>query len=717
MTSPRSTRSSFSTSGAFALAAVWLGLVSCAPPPAATPEPAADALDVKEVAQTITHAMDTSADPCQDFYRYACGGWLDSTELPSDQSRWSRVGSVLQEKNKEALHELLEEPAEGAAGEGEASSGNGSGNSSGNKVLSRVFYDSCMDEDGVKAAGMAPLQPWLEQIDRAADLGALLRLAGELRRRGIDAFFESGVLPDFDDPTIYGFLYMQGGLGLPERDYYLREDDESRELLDAYRVHVGRMLDQLAGVSGDEVSAASQAEATRIVDFETRLAKTSRPVAELRDIERWNNKKSLAELRQLAPAVPWEQVWQGAGFTPPETVTVAVPEFYEGLSKVLADTELATLRSYLRWQLIHGTTALLTPEVVAESFDFYGRRLAGQKEIQVRWKRCVVATDEALGEDLGKLYVAKYFAGDSKKVALDMIRDIEAAFAANLPQLAWMDDVTRQRALEKAEAIANKIGYPDQWLDYSSLELVPGSYFANGLAAREFEYDRQHKRVGEKVDRGEWGMTPPTVNAYYNPLLNEIVFPAGILQPPVFHRDFPMALNFGGIGSVMGHELTHGFDDSGRKFDAQGLLREWWQPEVGERFDERASCVRDLYSSYEVEPGLNLDGQLTLGENIADLGGVKNAYTAYRKWAAEQPEPSADLVPGLDEQKLFFVAYAQLWCAVASPEQLRLQARTDPHSTPRYRVIGPLSNLPAFGETFSCEEGSSMRPKSMCEVW
>ncbi|MCB1055699.1 MAG: M13 family metallopeptidase, partial [Acidobacteria bacterium] len=563
------------------------GFVACAPKPPAAPTPAPDALDVAEVAKTISNAMDTSADPCQDFYRYACGGWVDSTELPSDQARWTRVGSVLQEKNKEALHDLLEAPAADTQGAAPAAAEEGG-------QLSRVFYGSCMDEAAVKAAGMAPLQPWLEQIDRAEDLGALLQLAGELHRRGIGSFLESGVLPDFDDPTVYAFLYMQGGLGLPERDYYLRDDDASQELLDAYRAHVAKMLDLLGGVTDEDVSAASEAEATRIVDFETELAKVSRPVAELRDIERWNNKLSLAELHQLAPKMPWEQLWQGAGFNPPETVTVAVPEFFKGLSKILADTELATLRSYLRWQLIHGTAELLTPEVVAENFAFYGHRLAGQQENQVRWKRCVTATDEAVGEDLGKLYVAKYFAGDSKKVAVDMIRGIESAFEANLPQLSWMDETTRQRALEKAEAIANKIGYPDKWRDYSALELVPGSYFTNALAAQEFEYDRQHKRVGQPVDRSEWGMTPPTVNAYYNPLLNEMVFPAGILQPPVFHRDFPMALNFGGIGAVMGHELTHGFDDSGRKFDAQGLLREWWEPEVGERFDERAACVRDL---------------------------------------------------------------------------------------------------------------------------
>lgn len=660
----------------------------------------APAIDRAEVAAAITGAMDRDADPCQDFYRYACGAWSDSTELPADQGRWTRTGSVLAERNRELLREILEQPGEGEG------------------AKPRTFYAACMDEAAVEAAGLDPLAPWLEKIEALGDRQGVMRLAGELHRHGVPAFFETYVFPDFDDPTVYTNLYSQGGLGLPERDFYLRDDDPSRQLLAAYEAHVARMLDLLAGrEAAEEPSAEARRQAQEIVELETRLARASRRAAEMRDMTRLNNPMSRDELRAATPALAWDAYWQATGFEPTAEVTVATPEFFEALGEVVADTELETLRRYLRWQLVHATAPLLSSAVAAENFAFFGRTLSGQKEQQARWKRCITATDEALGESLGKLWVERHFPGDSKQIALDMIEGIEKAFEKSLPELDWMDETTRSRAREKAQAIRNKIGYPDVWRDYSALEVEQGGYFANALAARAFEYARNQRRAGGPVDRDEWLMSPPTVNAYYNPTLNEIVFPAGILQPTVFHRDYPMSVNFGGIGAVMGHELTHGFDDSGRKFDAEGRLREWWEPEVSERFDERAACVEKQYGAYEVEPGLNLDGKLTLGENIADLGGVKEAHRAYRAWIAEHGEPQPPVVEGLTDEQLFFVSYAQVWCAVASPEYLRLQARTDSHSTPRYRVIGPLSNLPAFGEAFSCPVGSPMRPEKVCEVW
>ncbi|MDY7093710.1 MAG: M13 family metallopeptidase [Acidobacteriota bacterium] len=708
---------SFSWVSLAALLLVGL-LVACSPPSSpeegSADEASGTSLDRAEIASRVADAMDREADPCQDFYRYACGSWVDNTELPADQARWSRLGSVLQERNKELLKELLE--AEGdAAGPG---------------TKARRFYGACMDEEAVETAGLAPLQPWLERFDQVQNPQQLLELTGELHRLQVPVLFEAGVIPDFEDPTVNALYYSQGGLGLPERGYYLREDEASRTLLDQYRQHVARMLDLLAGREGqtpaegeseadDEIepSAEALAAAEQVVALEIRLAEVSRPAAEMRNIEALYNPKTIAELQAMASQVPWQTYWDATGYQPPPNVIVAVPEFFETLSTVVADTEPEVLRSYLRWHLIHDQADFLPSAVVDENFRFFGRTLSGQQELPVRWKRCVEATDQALGEDLGQLYVEHYFPGDSKQIAEGMIQGIEEAFVESLPQLAWMDETTRQRAQEKAAAIQEKIGYPDEWRDYSALTVSADGFLANAQAARVFEYDRVLSKAGGPVDRGEWFMSPPTVNAYYNALLNEIVFPAGILQPDAFHRDFPMAMNFGGIGAVMGHELTHGFDDSGRKFDAQGRLREWWQPEVSERFDERAQCVQDLYSSYEVEPGLNLDGKLTLGENIADLGGVKEAHRAYRAWREAQTEEPEPLIEGLTDEQLFFVAYGQVWCAVASPEYLRLQARTDPHSTPRYRVVGPVSNLPAFGEAFDCPVGSPMRPEKVCEVW
>lgn len=704
-------------------------LAACAPAPApeetATEEVQGTTLERSEIASRVAEAMDREADPCQDFYRYACGSWVDNTELPADQARWSRLGSVLQERNKELLRELLEEGAEAGDETSEETSEKVAG------AKARRFYGACMDEAAVEAAGLASLQPWLQRFDQVGDSQQLLQLAGELHRLQVPVLFDAGVVPDFQDPTVNALYYSQGGLGLPERGYYLREDDASRELLGQYRQHVARMLDLLAGRDGEaqeeggegegagepQPSAEALAAAEQVVALETRLAEVSRPAAEMRNIEALYNPKTIEELQALAAQIPWQAYWDATGFQPPPNVIVAVPEFFETLSTVVADTEPEVLRSYLRWHLIHDQADFLPSAVVEEDFRFFGRTLSGQQELPARWKRCIDATDQALGEDLGQLYVRHYFPGDSKEIAEGMIQGIEEAFVESLPQLAWMDETTRQRAQEKAAAIQEKIGYPDEWRDYSALTVSADDFLANVQAARVFEYDRVLSKAGGPVDRGEWFMSPPTVNAYYNALLNEIVFPAGILQPDAFHRDFPMAMNFGGIGAVMGHELTHGFDDSGRKFDAQGRLREWWQPEVSERFDERAQCVQDLYSSYEVEPGLNLDGKLTLGENIADMGGVKEAHRAYRAWRDTQAEAPEPLIEGLTDEQLFFVAYGQVWCAVASPEYLRLQARTDPHSTPRYRVVGPVSNLPAFGEAFDCPMGSPMRPEKVCEVW
>ena len=441
----------------------------------------------------------------------------------------------------------------------------------------------------------------------------------------------------------------------------------------------------------------------------------SRPAADLRDPDTLYHKIDLAGLQGLTPKLPWAPFLDAVGHPDVHAINVATPKFFEGLEPAVLATPMETLRNYLEWSLVNATANRLPAAFVDAHFDFFGRKLSGQEEIRPRWKRCVAATENALGEEVGKVYVERRFAGDSKQIALEMIGDIQAAFAADLPTLTWMDDETRQRALDKAKAVIDKIGYPDQWRDYSGLTVTPDRYFANAAAADAFELDFQMDKIGHPVDKKEWSMTPQQVNAYYNPLVNEIVFPAGILQPPFFERDFPAPMNYGAIGAVIGHELTHGFDDQGRKFDAEGRLREWWQPEVAKRFDERAQCVEDLYSTYEVEPGVHVQGALTLGENIADIGGLKQAYSAYQLWQQRHgaPQLATDLTP----EQVLFVSFGQVWCSKASKEVERLQVTTNPHSPARFRVIGPVSNNPAFAKAFHCPAGSPMAPKDRCEVW
>jgi len=655
-------------------------------------------LDRQEVAGSVVDSMDRAADPCQDFYQYACGSWIAKTEIPADQSRWARSFSVIAERNRTVLREILEETAKDPGGDADrAKLGN--------------FYKTCMDEGAADAQGAKPLEPMLAEIDKVGDVPGLMTMVAKLQSVGVGALMDMEAQPDFKDPGLDILHVGQGGLGLPDRDYYLKDDERSQDLRKEYEAHVARML----ALSG-EAEAAAAKHAKAILAFETELAKVSWPREEMRNPEKIYHRLELEGLQSLTPRIPWDTFLAATGHPGVTQINVATPPFFEGLQKIVTGGDFETIRAYLRWQLVTSTAPLLSKDFVDEDFAFFGQTLQGQKENRPRWKRCVIASDGALGEILGKLYVERMFAGDSKKIALEMIRDIESAFEANLQNLAWMDESTRQRAKEKTAAIYNKIGYPDKWLDYSSLKADSSSYFANALEARHFEFERQAKKVGQPVDKTEWFMTPPTVNAYYNPLFNEMVFPAGVMQRPFFNRDFPAAMNYGGIGMGMGHELTHGFDDEGRKFDAQGRMTQWWDDSAVEKFEKASVCVEKLYDGYEVQPGLHLNGKLTLGENIADLGGLKGSYNAYKSWEKRHgvPEP---LVEGLTDNQLFFVAAAQTWCSKSTPEIERMMVTVNPHSAERFRVIGPLSNFPAFAEAFSCAPGTPMNPVDKCEVW
>jgi predicted metalloendopeptidase len=657
---------------------------------------AASALSSEEISSGVLAAMDTSADPCEDFYRYACGGWLDVTELPGDESRWSRSFSEINIRNRQVLREVLEEFAERGSDDAE---------------LAKLghYYASCMDEEAVEAAGTAPLEPWLERISRVEDAASLMDVAAAMYAEVGPVLFSADVFGDLKNPDTNIANFFQGGLGLPDRDYYLEEDKKKE--LEQYHAHVARMF-ELLGASAEQAVADTAA----VVSFETALARASRTRTEMRDVERLYHKLDVKGLKELTPSLPWDRFFAGIGYPDIDDLNVGTPEFFEGLETLVGKSSPETLQAYLRWHLVHATANRLPAAFVEENFDFYSAKLQGQAEMRPRWRRCVNATDGALGELLGRAFVERQFPGDSKKIALEMIEQIEIAFQQGLPSLAWMDETTRERAVVKMKAILNKIGYPDEWRDYGALEVDPDDYFGNALRAGHFEFKRVADKAGKPVDPTEWQMTPPMVNAYYNPLINEMVFPAGILQQPFFHRDFPPAMNYGGIGMVMGHELTHGFDDMGRKFDPDGKMEQWWEDEAIESFNERTECVDELYSGYEVQPDLFVNGKLTMGENIADLGGLKEAHSAFRLHTEEYGE-SESIVDGLTNEQVFFVSFAQTWCMKSTPEMEKLLVNVDSHSPARFRVIGPTSNLPAFAEAFGCTEATAMNPAERCEVW
>ncbi len=679
---------------AFALVAA-----SCAttrsPATAAAPAPAAAPADVTAA---VRSAMDRKADPCQDFYRYACGSWIDATKLPGDQSIWVRSFSIIEEENRAFVRGALEEAGR---------------NPGADPDRRRVgdYYAACMDEAAIEKAGLAPLAPWLARIAAVQDPPSLFALLGMLHAGLSTPLFSVSPANDFLDPGLQILFVGQPDLGLPDRDYYLGEEPRQKELRAAYQRHVAAML----GLLGEPPAEAAR-HAAMVLAFETRLARGSRGRTAMRELDQLYNRLERGGLQKLAPALPWDRYFDALGQPGLTAISVATPEYFPALEAALRETPPEALQASLRWALLHDAASRLPDRFVQESFAFYGKTLAGQQELEPRWKRCVAATEGALGEAVGKLYVAARFPGDSKKVALEMIGDIEDAFARSLAGLAWMDDATRQRALEKKGAVANKIGFPDRWRDYSAVQVRRDDDFANALAASRFEMKRQLDKVGKPTDRDEWAMSPQMVNAYYNPLQNEIAFPAGIMQPPFFRRDFPAAMNYGAIGMVIGHELSHGFDDQGRKFDGQGRLREWWAPEVAARFEKQAQCVVDQYARFQVEPGLHVNGQLTLGENIADIAGLKQAWAAYKAWERRHPGP-APTVEGLTADQLFFVANAQAWCTVTTPEAERLRTNVDPHSLSRFRVNGPVAAHPAFGPAFQCPAGTPMNPAERCVVW
>jgi predicted metalloendopeptidase len=643
--------------------------------------------------------LDKTCKPCEDFYHYASGEWLAKNPVPAAYPSWGRFNE-LAERNRELLHQILEQ----AAANTQATAGS-------NERKIGDFYASCMDEKQVNAAGAKPLDAEIARIDGIRNTEELQAEIARLQGMGVGALFEFSSTQDAKNSSQVIGGADQGGLGLPDRDYYTKPDDKSKQIRRQYEEHVAKML-ALAG--DDDAKASSEAKA--IVELETKLADASLTRVERRDPEKTYHKMNRSDLRALTPNWTWEDYFQQIGYTNIDSVDVSAPKFFETMNQALKDTPLETWKTYLRWHLVNSTAPYLSEPFVDEDFNFKGRVLQGTKELLPRWKRCTSATDRRLGEALGQIYARKYFPPEAKARALEMVNHLIDALHDDLQTLPWMGPATRKEALAKLATFTRKIGYPDKWRDYSAYAVDRGPYALNQMRGAQFEFRRDLNKIGKPVDRTEWGMSPPTVNAYYNSEMNEIVFPAGILQPPFFDPNADDASNYGAMGAVIGHEMTHGFDDQGRKFDAQGNLRDWWTPEDEKNFNERAACVEKQFDSYVVQDDIHENGKLVLGESIADLGGLNLAYRALQK--AEKGKTPA-LIGGFTPDQRFYLAFAQIWASNDRPEFERLMVNTNPHPLGRFRAIAAPSNMPEFARAFDCKEGAAMaRPSAIrCQIW
>ncbi|MGH9745620.1 MAG: M13 family metallopeptidase [Candidatus Acidiferrales bacterium] len=645
-------------------------------------------------------SLDRSVSPCADFYQFSVGGWTKSNPIPAAYPRWGSF-TILLEHNQDVLHTILED----AAKDKTAQPGS-------NWQKIGDFYASCMDEGQIEAAGLKPLQPELERIAQIKDTATLQEEVARLQVDGVNAIFGFGSQTDFKDSNSVIAGVGQGGLGLPDRNYYTRDDEKSKKLREEYVQHLTNMFKLL----GDgEATAAANAKI--VMEIETRLAKASMPRVDLRDPDKIYHKMSVAQVQELAPNLNWEGFFKEIGAPPISSVNVFQPEFMKEVNAAWTNVPLADWKTYLRWHLVHAVATSLPKSFVEENFDFFSKKLTGTTEMQPRWRRCVQSADNHLGEDLGQFYVERAFPPEAKAKALAMVQNLIAALRADLSTLDWMSPATREQALKKLSAIRLKIGYPDKWRSYGGYAVDRGPFVANVIRGNEFDSAYDLDKIGKPVDRGVWSMTPPTVNAYYNSLRNEIVFPAGILQPPFYDPNRDDAMNYGGMGAVIGHELTHGFDDQGSKFDAQGNRNDWWAPEDLKNFQARGECIVKQFDSFEVEPGLHENGKLVEGESIADLGGLTIAYAALQKTLEGKPAPAP--IDGFTADQRFFLAWAQVWEGNTRAEYARVIVNTNPHPLDSFRVNAPMGNMPAFAKAFDCGADSKMvRPAdARCRIW
>jgi putative endopeptidase len=649
-------------------------------------------------------AMDRTVDPCMDFYTYSCGGWIKKNPIPPDQSSWGTYGK-LEDENRAQLRTILEDAVKSTVTR--------------DAVTQKIgdYYASCMDEPAIETLSAKPLLPELKRI---ADLKSKQDLAEYVATAQFPpSLYGGGTLftfrsnQDFKDSTQVIAEADQGGLGLPDRDYYLKDDAKSEELRKAYVAHIAKMFELLGDKPADTAT-----EAATVMRIETALAKGQMTRVERRDPPQLYHKMSVEDLQKLSPAFGWKTYFAKTGVgslaSPLGTLNVVTPGYFHLMSEEIERESLADWKTYLRWHAAHEAASDLSSAFVKENFSFYGKTLRGREELPPRWKRCTNDVDNDLGEALGQAYVAKYFSPEAKQAALKIVKEIEAAMQDEIQALPWMGAATKEQALTKLHAIANKIGYPDTWRDYSLLEIMRGDEIGNSERASWFEFHRWLAKIGKPVDRKEWDMTPPTVNADYDPQRNDINFPAGVLQPPLFSALSDAAPNYGDTGATMGHELTHAFDDEGSQFDAQGNLRNWWTDADRKEFEKRAQCVVDQYSGYTIIDDIKINGKLTNGEDLADLGGTLLAYLAWREDTKDQKLEPLD---GLTPEQRFFVAYGQSWCTNERDEDKRLRATVDPHSPEKYRANGVVSNMTEFRAAFHCKPGQSMVRENACRVW
>lgn len=640
--------------------------------------------------------MDRSVDPCVNFYKFACGGWMAKNPIPGDQARWGQFNALI-ENNMAVLHDILEKDSKP--------------DSKRNAIQQKVgdMYGSCMDEATVNKLGAEPIEPLLKRIAAVKTSKDVIATIAYLHDQGIRSLFHMDSGPDMHDAKMTIAYVDQGGLGLPDRDYYLKDDEKSKETRERYIAHVQKML-ELSGTSAD----AAKAGASKIMEIETALAKASMARADRRVPKNRDHKMTTKELEALAPNFQFTQYFtdrKGPAFT---SLNVTNPNFFKEVNSLVTSIPVEDWKTYMRWHVVRSNAPLLSEPFVQEDFAFERQYLNGQKEIQARWKRCVNLVDDDLGEALGQEYVDQTFGKEGKQRTLDMVHHIEDSMSADFKTLSWMSDTTKKQAQVKLDAIANHIGYPEKWRDYSTVEIKRGDLVGNNLRATAFEVRRDLNKIGRPVDRYEWEMTPPTVNAYYRAPMNDITFPAGILQPPFFDKSMDDPVNYGGIGAVIGHELTHGFDDQGSQYDKDGNFKSWWTPEDRAEFDKRTDCIADEYAGFVAVDDVHLNGRLTLGENTADNGGVRIAYMALQQDLKDKPKEKVD---GFTPEQRFFLGYGQIWCQNVTPENSRLRATIDPHSPGQYRVNGVVSNMQEFQQAFGCKAGQPMVRENACHAW
>jgi putative endopeptidase len=651
--------------------------------------------------------FDTSVKPGEDFFQYVNGNWIKRNPIPAEYSRWGAFPQ-LRDNNLVALRRILDGLVEQSAP------------LDGNPKKLSAFYITAMDEARLEQQGAAPLAAELEQIAAIKTPQEMTALLAHFHAAGLPALFALSVAPDEKKSDRYAVHLRQGGLGLPERNYYFDDTDDAKRIRAQYREHVAKMLALLSDTPhADTPDTAAIAGADAVLRIETRLAQASRTPTQLRDREAQYNKHSLPQLKSLAPEIDWPAYLQTTGVANADTVDAVIvgqPEFLARVNELLPSVSIADWRTYLRWHLVHHTAPYLSDAFERENFRFYNQTLRGIKEMQPRWKRAVTTIDRLMGEALGKLYVEKYFTADAKRRMDQLVQNILAVYAQRIQSRDWMSQATKSQALAKLALFTPKIGYPDRWRDYAALEIKSDSYVQNVLRAQAFETRYRLARLREPVDRAEWHMTPPTVNAYYNSTMNEIVFPAGILQPPFFDPAADDAVNYGGIGAVIGHEITHGFDDQGSRSDGEGNLKNWWTPEDRAKFNAKTDKLAAQYYACILQGTLHVNGRLTLGENIADLGGVAIAYAAYQKSLNGHPAPTID---GLTGPQRFFIGYAQIWRGAIRDADQRLLLRTDPHSPSQIRTNVPLSNFQPFYEAFNLKPTDALYrpPEDRVEVW